>query len=270
MTASRSSSGNSRIRRDATATASCGGGQRRRELKRGVRAVLKAGPPPPAINGVERHPVACRQHGRSLNAGRNLRPDRRGRRRILVQRSHHSAAAPVARASGPAISSRSVDRAMNSGRRRSSMQTSGMEHAGVQRGLQLVRRVAAIIDALTMPPFADGLLVCRENDPPDRFLALQIPEPFRQNRRGLGAGLDRCQNLERRRRLLVKMDQYCRTPFRLSLRTDLAMKNEDCPRVYEFTRISTSGSNVAPKPCSRISKSATPLPLVSPDSTPFS
>ena len=34
-------------------------GQRRRQLMRGVRAVLKAGPPP-AINGVERYPVtAC-------------------------------------------------------------------------------------------------------------------------------------------------------------------------------------------------------------------
>ena len=53
---------------------------------RGVRAVLKAGPPPPAINGVERHPVASRQHRRRLLAACDLHPDRRRRRRVLVQR----------------------------------------------------------------------------------------------------------------------------------------------------------------------------------------
>ena len=44
----------------------------------------------------------------------------------IVQRQHHCAAPPVARASSPAIRSRCVARAMNKGRRRSSMQTSGM------------------------------------------------------------------------------------------------------------------------------------------------
>ena len=61
-------------------------GQRRRQLMSGVRAVLKAGPPPPAVNGVERHPVASRQHRSRLLAGRDLGPDRRGRCRVLVQR----------------------------------------------------------------------------------------------------------------------------------------------------------------------------------------
>ena len=61
-----------------------------------------------------------------------------------------------------------------------------------QRGLQLVRRVAAVMNALSMPPFVDGLL--------------SRPEPFRQDRRGLVVGLDRSPKLRRRRRLLVKMD----------------------------------------------------------------
>ena len=78
-------------------------GQRRRQLMSGVRAALKAGPPPPAPDGVRRHPVASRTGGCRLIAGRNLRPDRRRRRRILVQRSHHRAAPPVAHISSPAI-----------------------------------------------------------------------------------------------------------------------------------------------------------------------
>ena len=61
-------------------------GQRRCQLMGRVRAVLKAGPPPPAINGVKRHPIARRKHRSRFLAGRNLRPDRRGRRGILVQR----------------------------------------------------------------------------------------------------------------------------------------------------------------------------------------
>ena len=82
-----------------------------------------------------------------------------------------------------------------------------------QRGLQPVRRVAAVMHALTMPPFVDGLL--------------GRAEPLRQGRRGLNAGLDRRPHLRRRRRLLVKMDQHVRTPLRMSLRTDLAMKNAE-------------------------------------------
>jgi len=46
-----------------------------------VRAVLKAGPPPPTINGVERHPVTSRQHRSRFPAGRDPCPDRRSRRR---------------------------------------------------------------------------------------------------------------------------------------------------------------------------------------------
>ena len=50
-------------------------------------------------------------------------------------------------------------------------------------------------------------------------------EPLRQNRcRGI-TGLDRRAHL--RRGLLVKMGQHVRTPLRMSLRTDLAMKNAD-------------------------------------------
>ncbi len=52
---------------------------------RGVRAILEAGPPPPAIDRVERDPVALRQNRSRLVAGRDLSPDRRGRRGILVQ-----------------------------------------------------------------------------------------------------------------------------------------------------------------------------------------
>jgi hypothetical protein len=61
-------------------------GQRRSQLKCCVGAVLKAGSTPPAINGVERHPVARCKHRSRFAAGCNLRPDRWGRRRVLVQR----------------------------------------------------------------------------------------------------------------------------------------------------------------------------------------
>jgi hypothetical protein len=60
--------------------------KRRRQLKCCMRAILKAGSTPPAINGVERHPVARGKHRRRLFAGRDFRPDRWGRRRVLVQR----------------------------------------------------------------------------------------------------------------------------------------------------------------------------------------
>lgn len=78
-------------------------GQRRRQLMRRVRAILKAGPPPTGITGVQRHPIAHRKSRRRLGAGRNLRPDRLGRRRTLVQRKHHRVALTVARASSPAM-----------------------------------------------------------------------------------------------------------------------------------------------------------------------
>ena len=93
--------------------------------------------------------------------------------------------------------------------------------------LQPVRRMAAVMNVVAMPPFADGLLVCRENESLDRFLILQTPEPFRQHRRRRVAGLDRRPDFWRRRCLLVKMDQHARTPFLMSRRTDLAMKNAD-------------------------------------------
>jgi len=59
--------------------------QRRCQLMRGVRAILEAGPPLAAIDGVERHPVSHRKHGRRFVTGRNLRQDRRGCRSVLVQ-----------------------------------------------------------------------------------------------------------------------------------------------------------------------------------------
>ena len=83
------------------------------------------------------------------------------------------------------------------------------------------------MNAVAMLPFVDGLFVCRENDSPDRSLALQTPEPFRQDRRGRVTGLDRRPDLRGRRRLLVKLNQHGRTPLKMSLRTDLAMKNAD-------------------------------------------
>ena len=76
-----------------------------------------------------------------------------------------------------------------------------------------MRRVAAVMNTVAMAPFVDRLL--------------GRAEPFRQNRRGLSAGLDRRPNLRCRRCLLVKVDQHGRTSFRMSLRTDLAMKNAE-------------------------------------------
>ena len=82
-----------------------------------------------------------------------------------------------------------------------------------QRGLQPVRGVAAVMHRVAMLPFGDGLL--------------GRPEPPGQHRRRLIAGLDRRPNLRRRRRLAMKMDQHVRTPLRMSLRIDLAMKNAE-------------------------------------------
>ena len=82
-----------------------------------------------------------------------------------------------------------------------------------QRGLQPVWRVAAVMHRVPVLSFVDGLL--------------GRAEPFRQGRRGLNAGLDRRPHPRRRRRLLVKMDQHVRTPLRMSLRIDFAMKNAE-------------------------------------------
>ena len=82
-----------------------------------------------------------------------------------------------------------------------------------QRGLKPLRRVTAVMNALTMPPFVNGLL--------------SRPVSLCQNRRSLVTALDRSPHLRRRRRLLVKMDQHGRTPLRMSLRIDLAMKNAE-------------------------------------------
>ena len=79
--------------------------------------------------------------------------------------------------------------------------------------LQLVRGVAAVMNAVAVFPFADGL--------PGGA------EARRQHRGRLITGLDRRPHLWRRRRLLVKMDQHVRTPLRMSLKTDLAMKKAD-------------------------------------------
>jgi len=122
----------------------------------------------------------------------------------------------------------------------------------IRFNLQKVRHVAAVMNALTTPQFVDGLLVCRENDSSDRFLALQTSKTLRQNRRRLSTRLDRrphlgCGRGPRRRQWgsdqchhhwqllepmadhgsIVKLNQHGRTPFRMSLRTDLAMKNAD-------------------------------------------
>jgi len=104
-----------------------------------------------------------------------------------------------------------------------------------------MRRVAAILDAVALAPFIDGLRVCRENDSLDRFLTLQTAKAIRKHRRRLVTDLNRSPNLRRRRGLLVKMDQHGRIPSRLagkqspglfsapphSLRTDLAMNKAD-------------------------------------------
>jgi hypothetical protein len=79
--------------------------------------------------------------------------------------------------------------------------------------LQPVRRVAAIMDAVAMPSFVEGLL--------------SRSEPFGQDRHRIVIRLNRSLHLRRGLSLLVKMDQHGRTPFRMSLRTDLAMKNAE-------------------------------------------
>ena len=78
---------------------------------------------------------------------------------------------------------------------------------------QPVRPVAAVMHRVAVLPFVDGLL--------------GRAEPLRQHRGRLVTGLDRRPNLRRRRCLAVKMDQHGRTPFLMSLRTDLAMKTAD-------------------------------------------
>jgi len=79
--------------------------------------------------------------------------------------------------------------------------------------LQAVRRVAAILDAVAMLPFIHRLL--------------SRSEAFGQGRCRLIACLECSPDLGCCRRLLVKMDQHGCTPSRMSLRTDLAMKNAD-------------------------------------------
>ena len=82
-----------------------------------------------------------------------------------------------------------------------------------QRGLKPVRRVAAILDTVSLAPFIDGL---RGNS-----------ETFRKRRSGIIAGLDCGPDLRRRCRLLVKINQHGGSPSRSSLRTDLAMNRAD-------------------------------------------
>ena len=82
-------------------------------------------------------------------------------------------------------------------------------------------------NTVPLAPLINGLCVCRENDPLDRFLILRTPEAFRERRSGITAGLDCGPNLRRRCRLLVKMNQHGGSPSRSSLRTDLAMKSAD-------------------------------------------
>ena len=82
-----------------------------------------------------------------------------------------------------------------------------------QCGLKPVRRVAAILDAVSLAPFIDGL----RGD----------PEALCKHSPSIIAGLNSGPHLRRRRGLLVKMDQHGRTPSRTSLRTDLAMNRAD-------------------------------------------
>jgi len=96
-----------------------------------------------------------------------------------------------------------------------------------QRRLQPMRGMATILDAVPLAPFINGLRVCRENDSLDQFLILRTPETFCKCRSSIIAGLNSSSNLWRRRGLLVKMNQHGSTPFRSSLRTDLAMNSAD-------------------------------------------
>ena len=72
--------------------------------------------------------------------------------------------------------------------------------------------MAAVMNTVTVPPLADGLLA--------------RPEPLREGRRRLRAGLDRRAHLLCRR-LLVRMDQHVQATLRMSLKTDLAMKKAE-------------------------------------------
>ena len=76
-----------------------------------------------------------------------------------------------------------------------------------------MRRVAAVMHRIPVLPLVDRLL--------------GRAELLGKNRGRLIAGLDRRPHLRRRRRLAVKMDQHVRTPLRMSLRIDFAMKNAE-------------------------------------------
>lgn len=84
---------------------------------------------------------------------------------------------------------------------------------GRKCGLKLMWRVAAILDAVALAPLIAGLwgnseAVCK--DPSSRHF-------------GLNGG----PHLRRRRGLLVEMDQYGRTPFRIFLRINFTLKSAD-------------------------------------------
>lgn len=100
---------------------------------------------------------------------------------------------------------------------RSSSDTSSVVRNGLlgqgQRRLQPVRRMTSILIAGAVTPLILSLL--------------GRAEAFRQSRCRLIACLERRPYLWCRRCLFVKMDQHGRTPCRISLRTDLAMKNAD-------------------------------------------
>jgi hypothetical protein len=112
-----------------------------------------------------------------------------------------------------------------------------------QRGLQPVRRVAAVMHADPVLPLADGL----------RGRA----KAFRKDRGRLIAGLDRRPHLRRRRRLAVKTDQHVRTPLRLAGKQSPGLfsappalpRNRSCdekrrtPRVDVIIRDGTVGLN---------------------------
>lgn len=93
----------------------------------------------------------------------------------------------------------------------------GSPHArtlcGRELGLQPVRGVAEVVDAVLLAPLPDGLL--------------GDPSALGQSPRRLGARLDRRADLRHRRLLLVTRDQHVRPSSRTSLRTRLAMKGEE-------------------------------------------
>ena len=169
------------------------------------------------------HPFAIGLEPRALNGSPALAAVEAGARHLRVQEFPERAIAGAIGSSPMASASRSSMDTSSVLRRTTA--TASCAGVSVQREndppdrflfrltLQPVRRVAAVMNAVAVFPFVDGLL--------------GRAEPLRQNRRRRITGLDRRPHLRCRRGLAVKMDQHVRTPLRMSRRTDLAMKNAD-------------------------------------------